>query len=96
LKEAKVHWVLVQQDTNTSEVLAARNGVPLTSPRFEDLSEAAQAQVKKTMASIRALIKADVVPVGNIRIAASGYAHHEEKMPIDEADFVALNIARRA
>ena len=90
-----MNWVLVSLETTTEKLVKGKDETPLTSPKFHDLTEAAQAQVKTVMAAARGLAKA-MYPGENIMVYASGFAWPAgERLPVGDMPFVALNVSRR-
>jgi len=90
-----MQWQLVTTELDSAQVLRENGDQLITSPRVEDLSERAQDQVKKTVKLITLAVKSGMVGEGQVRISASGYAHHDEdQMPTDQRDFVAISIGR--
>jgi len=86
-------WNLVSQEMDSAEFLRSE-AKPLTSPRFDDLDEQSQAQVKAIYKAMKLLVKAGAVGEGKIRISASGHFHHDEvKMPTDPASATNFGIS---
>jgi hypothetical protein len=88
-----MHWILVPIEDEAVAV-ARTAGEPSTSPKFEELSERAQDQAKKVYKMIQLACKSELVGAGKVRVQASGYAHHEDRMPVGEKDFIALSIGK--
>jgi hypothetical protein len=88
-------WQFPSFELDTSEFLRNED-MPWMSPKFEELNERAQKQVKAAHKTLRGLVKAGVVGEGKIRISASGQAHHEDVMTTNpgDADYIALHIGR--
>lgn len=89
-----MHWTLVPIEKDTDAIGRSKEA-PLTSPKYEDLSERAKEQVDKVMKLIQLSCKSELVGSGAVRVNASGYAHHDaEKMPVGDKDFIAISIGR--
>ncbi len=89
-----MHWQLVQIEEDSIKI-GREKDLPLVSPRFEDLTPRAKEQVTKVAKIIQLACKSQLVGEGQVRINASGYAHHDaDKMPTDQRDFIAISIGR--
>jgi hypothetical protein len=90
-----MHWQLVTAEEDTAMIVREEGDMFITSPREEQLSSRAKDQSRKVVKIITLACKSGLVGQGQVRVSASGYAHHDEsQMPTDQRDFIAISIGR--